>query len=291
MRVAALSFGDLDVMSAEGYQQYLRQKLAFLAGEQHCLTVLPGLAGLFLAFRFGVLGQVQCLNEAVHRVIESAESWEEGFEQIHREAAQSLSTWLVPGSLFVKENGRIYLETILISPGGDVAGRQRQTFLSRREKAWGLSRGTDFSVFETDLGRVGLILGTDAWYPETGRILGLKGADMVCHCGAVPAAENIWRQLAGMWQQVQQNQFFCVESQLCREFAGEAFQAKSLIHAPCEMTDGFTGILASGTDDGLPVTAVLDAQRRKRVIANYPLLKLLNPAAYGPLRQQGGGGL
>ncbi len=162
-------------------------------------------------------------------------------------------------------------------------GWQRQLFLSRAEREMGLVRGTDVKVFETGMGRVGIIVGTDAWYPEVGRVLALKGVDVVCHCGALATGVNKWRQLAGIWQQVQQNQFFCVESQLAACITDKEFAAESLVHAPCEMTDGYEGILARGGLDGLPVTAELDQEKRRQVVDSYPLLKLLNFGAYGEL--------
>ncbi|HHZ00570.1 MAG TPA: carbon-nitrogen hydrolase family protein, partial [Tissierellia bacterium] len=155
--------------------------------------------------------------------------------------------------------------------------------------AWGLARGTSTDVFDTPFGKLGIIVGTDAWYPETGRILALSGAGLICHPGALPEPKHTWLQFAGMWSQVQQNQFFCVESQLCTEIAGWRAGGETLIHAPCEMTAAGSGILARGGEDGRPVTAELDDNRRREVISRYPLLKLLQPEAYSPIYPEKGG--
>ena len=90
-----------------------------------------------------------------------------------------------------------------------------------------------------------------------------------------------------MWQQVQQNQFFCLESQLTAAFAGIEFAAESMVHAPCEMTQGYTGILARGGSDGDPVEAELDFGQLREVVGGYPLLKLLNATAYMGLCGEG----
>ncbi len=86
-----------------------------------------------------------------------------------------------------------------------------------------------------------------------------------------------------MWQQVQQNQFFCVESQLQAVLAGKEFCGESFLHGPCEMTEGLTGILAKAKSPGNPVEGFLNNEERQKVIAQNSLLKLLNPAAYSPL--------
>ena len=104
----------------------------------------------------------------------------------------------------------------------------------------GLARSTSAEVFATPFGTLGIIVGTDAWYPETGRILALSGAGLICHRSRA-GRNHTWLQFAGMWSQVQQNQFFCVESQLCTEIAGYRAGGNTLIHAPCEMTAGSSG--------------------------------------------------
>ena len=282
MHVMALSFADSDFTTPGAYREYLLQTIPPPMEETENLVVLPSFTALYLAYLFGDLGDVSGVDEAVHRYLSLPQTWHTDLLTLHQTIARNLSAWLVPGTVFVREEEHTYHQSYLLSPQGNIEGQQRQAFLSRREQTWGLTRGDDLHVFAIGQHNIGIIVGTDAWYPETGRILALKGADVVCHCGAIPAGDNKWRQLAAMWQQVQQNQFFCVESQLNSMLAGEDFSAASQIHAPCEMTAGFTGILSGENIPGL-AHAVLDANSRQSVVNNYPLLKLQNPAAYGPL--------
>ncbi|MCW3489463.1 carbon-nitrogen hydrolase family protein [Dethiobacter alkaliphilus] len=286
MHVMALSFTDSDFTTPGAYREYLLQTIPSTENRE-TLIVLPSFTALYLAYLYGELADMHGLDEATRKFINLPQSWHDDITALQQTIARDLKAWLVPGTTFVRSNGRTYHQSCLISPQGEIIGRQHQAFLSRREQRWGLSRGDDLHVFKAGNYTVGIIIGTDAWYPETGRILALKGADLICHPGAMPAGDNRWRQLAAMWQQVQQNQFFCVESQLNSMIAGEDFAAASQIHAPCEMTEGFTGILAKESATGL-AHAVLEANTRRKVISNYPLLKLQNPAAYRPLACPGG---
>ncbi|GFP43281.1 hypothetical protein HKBW3C_02411 [Candidatus Hakubella thermalkaliphila] len=288
MRVRTLSFAGSTFTSRQEYLDYLD---GCLASREKCdLLVFPALLSLLLAWRFGELGSPGDLAEAVRALVRLPAAWQDDLAETHRALARGLSVHLVPGTSFTVEGDRVFQEACLISPEGEILGSQRQVFLSREERQWELSRGEEVPVFATELGMLGIIVGTDAWYPETGRVLALQGAEVVCHCGALPAGENCWCQLAGMWAQVQQNQFFCVESQLAAVIAGREFAAESLIHAPCEMTAGYTGIVAGGGLSGEPLEAHLDREARLGVIRQYPLLKLLDPAAYSPLGCRGGGG-
>ena len=171
----------------------------------------------------------------------------------------------------------------LCSPGGEVIGRQRQTHLLPPEKEWGLVPGDELFTFDTEVGRLGLLVGTDAWYPEVSRILALQGAQVLLSLQAVCRPYTPWRQVAGIWQEAQQNQTFAVESCLSGRLAGSAgleFEGRSAVFAPCEMTPGETGILNDTPDEAGLVLARLDFAARERVISRYPVLGLLNSPLY-----------
>lgn len=280
MHAVALSFGNSSFSSREGYLAYVESSLAAVAGKGDLLLVFPAYLGILLALRWGELENGTDFEGMIASFIRLPAAWHEECLELHREAARRLSAYLVPGTILQTESGQNYHQAFLLAPDGRILGTQRQVYLSRLEKALGLYRGEELNVFHTATGTIGIIIGTDAWYPEVGRILALQGAEIICHCGALPAGENRWLQRAGMWQQVQQNQFFCVESQLAANI-GEPFAAESLIHAPCEMTEEFEGILARDGPEKQPVIAVLDQKARRQVIDGYPLLQLMNPLAYG----------
>jgi predicted amidohydrolase len=44
---------------------------------------------------------------------------------------------------------------------------------------WKMKRGQDFPVFNLDFGRIGILTCYDGWFPETFRILSLKGAEIL----------------------------------------------------------------------------------------------------------------
>lgn len=291
MLVKTISFHDAAFMNCEKYSLYLRTKLTETRNSKPCLAVLPAYTSLLFADKTGAVADVTTLDSAVEVFSRLPASCLEEYNALHAGIARETNCWLMAGSIFAWENDRLYHEARLFSPNGEPAGSQRQLFLSRRERGWGLARGEELAIFEIEGIKTGILVGTDAWYPETGRVLALKGAEVVCHCGALAAGSNRWLQLAGIWQQVQQNQFFAVESQLSATIAGERFHGESLVHAPCEMTEGFTGIVARGGPENQPVVAQLNRIARTEVINTNPLLRLLNPPAYTTLTCERGRGV
>ncbi|MBT9173187.1 MAG: 2-oxoglutaramate amidase [Syntrophomonadaceae bacterium] len=288
MQATTLSFAESSFCSPAEYQVWLEARLPAGSPEMGALLVLPAYLALLAAWRFGDLGNPVSFEEAISLSAGLPDRWHENWLELHRVLARRLKAWLVPGTAFVVEQGRLFHTCSLFSPDGDLLGSQRQLFLTREERKLGLSRGCELRVWETPFGRLGIIVGTDAWYPEAGRILALQGAEIICCPGALPKGESRWRQISGIWAQVQQNQFFAVESQLVADIAGQEFAAESLVHAPCEMTEGCTGIVARGGLYGSALSATLDREARRKVITSYPLLRLLRPGAYSVITESGG---
>ncbi len=58
------------------------------------------------------------------------------------------------------------------------AGKDTDWFLTN-DPEWLMERGDDFPVFDLDFGRVGILTCYDGWFPESFRILSLKGAELL----------------------------------------------------------------------------------------------------------------
>lgn len=74
--------------------------------------------------------------------------------------------------------GRMFNSAILISDEGEVIGNMRKV------NAWGQEKlkfreGNDFPVYDTPIGKIGLMICYDVEMPEPARILALKGAEIV----------------------------------------------------------------------------------------------------------------
>jgi predicted amidohydrolase len=100
-----------------------------------------------------------------------------------RQAAREAGVWLVPGSLFEQDGGRIYNTAPVIDPEGRVVARYRKLypFLPYEQ---GVTAGSDFVVFDVpEVGRFGLSICYDMWFPETTRTLAWMGAEVILHPG------------------------------------------------------------------------------------------------------------
>lgn len=79
-----------------------------------------------------------------------------------------------------KEGDKLYNSASLIGPDG-LIGNYRKTHLFGREKLFFQPGNTGFSVYQTSLGRIGLMICFDWYFPEAARSLALKGAQIIAH--------------------------------------------------------------------------------------------------------------
>jgi predicted amidohydrolase len=77
-----------------------------------------------------------------------------------------------------RDAGRLFPTTILVGPDGGEIGRYRKTHLTAEERPWATA-GDDYPVFDTPSGRLGVMMGYDALFPETSRCLAAAAADIV----------------------------------------------------------------------------------------------------------------
>jgi predicted amidohydrolase len=97
-------------------------------------------------------------------------------------AAARQGVWLVTGSVFERHaNGKLYNTLSVINPQGVVVTRYRKMFPFLPYEH-GVESGTEFCVFDVpEVGRFGVSICFDMWFPETTRTLTAMGAEVLLH--------------------------------------------------------------------------------------------------------------
>jgi predicted amidohydrolase len=93
-------------------------------------------------------------------------------------AARRLGVHVV-GGLIESDVARLFNTAVLVGPGGYI-GRYRKAHLFAMEKGLFEPGDEGFPVFDTDLGRLGLLICFDLRFPEAPRALALGGAEVLC---------------------------------------------------------------------------------------------------------------
>jgi predicted amidohydrolase len=92
--------------------------------------------------------------------------------------AREKTAWVVAG-LYERDGEAIYNTAVLLDRQGTLAGAYRKVYLPREEIEGGLTPGSEYPVFTTDFGRVGLMICWDTQYADPARALALGGAEML----------------------------------------------------------------------------------------------------------------
>ncbi|WP_445490996.1 nitrilase-related carbon-nitrogen hydrolase [Rhodopseudomonas sp. RCAM05734] len=90
--------------------------------------------------------------------------------------AHELSLYLVCG-IAERAGDLCYNSAVLIAPDGALTA-YRKTHLTEDERSRATA-GDDWTVADTPLGRIGMLIGHDAMFPEAGRVLALRGCDLI----------------------------------------------------------------------------------------------------------------
>lgn len=80
----------------------------------------------------------------------------------------------------VEEEGHLLYNTaVLVGPDGRMIGKYRKVTLPGGEWDAGLQPGSEYPVFPTRFGRVGMMICFDGFFPEVARQLALNGAEVI----------------------------------------------------------------------------------------------------------------
>jgi len=90
----------------------------------------------------------------------------------------------VSASFYEQRGDIVYNTAPLYDRRGKLLGTYEKTFPFDPELEEGVTPGKRFPVFQTDFGKVGIIICYDSWFPETARMMNLKGAELLLFANA-----------------------------------------------------------------------------------------------------------
>ncbi len=95
--------------------------------------------------------------------------------------AKKYGIWLIPGSIFQKKGKHIYNTASVINPEGEIVGRYSKMFPFYPYEE-GVSPGDKFLIWDIpDVGRFGISICYDMWFPETTRTMAVRGVEVIIH--------------------------------------------------------------------------------------------------------------
>jgi N-carbamoylputrescine amidase len=206
---------------------------------------------------------------------------------------------VLPLSFFERAQNAYFNALALIDADGRVIGRYRKSHIpdgpGYQEKYYFHPGDTGFRVWPTRYGNLGCAICWDQWFPETARILALKGADILIYPTAIgsepPPAPPVdsrdhWRRVmqghaaANYLPVLAANRIGAEQGQTGElRFYGSSFIAGPTGEIVAELGRGEEGV----------ITAAFDFAAIAKARASWGLFRDRRPDLYGPLLSADGG--
>jgi predicted amidohydrolase/GNAT superfamily N-acetyltransferase len=139
------------------------------------------------------------------RAVRFLAGFTEQFRNEMSDMAVSYNINIITGSMPLLENDRVYNVSYLCHRDGRVDEQRKIHITPHERRDWVIEGGDEFKVFDTDAGRVAIMICYDIEFPELGRMAAEQEVDIICvpfwtdtkngylrvrHCAQARAIEN-----------------------------------------------------------------------------------------------------
>lgn len=101
------------------------------------------------------------------------------YKELFQGLARETGMHLIGGTHIIEENGRLYNTAFLFYPDGRVAEQRKLHITPWEVKGWNMAAGDSLQVFDTDKGRIAILVCYDMEFPEIVRMARARGADVI----------------------------------------------------------------------------------------------------------------
>ncbi|HEY8142559.1 MAG TPA: carbon-nitrogen hydrolase family protein [Kofleriaceae bacterium] len=135
----------------------------------------------FLLFPEMVTNQLQVLVPAAESSLTARrlDEFTPRYTDFFTRMAMKYNLNIVGGSHLTVENDRLYNISFLFRRDGSVEKQYKLHISASEGKWWGVSAGDEVRVFDTDRGKIAILIGDDVVFPESARIACSKGANLL----------------------------------------------------------------------------------------------------------------
>lgn len=212
--------------------------------------------------------------------IEKIVKYNDQYIEFLKNQAIKYSINIVAGSQYVEENGSIYNVSYLLHRDGKI-DKQYKMHITSNERQWlGVQPGQGVSVFDTDCGKVAILIGYDIQFPELARKAVDQGAKVIFTPFTAQDEQEYLRMRYCVQARAIENQIYTVLSGVVGNLPNVPHlvnqYAKSGIFSPIDVSFSDGGIVReskANTEEILSAEVDLEKIRRHRLVGTDTHLK------------------
>lgn len=235
------------------------------------------------------------LRGEMNRLLNKApEALYEAYVDLFSAAALKFKMTIVAGSFYLRVSDEASSKHVcfVFGPDGQIIGRQEKVHLTIEEMSF-CQAGDGFNAVETELGRIGILIGHDTLFPESGRLLAYQKSDILINLAACDGPLLFHQMRHAFLARLNENEL--VGAQSCLVGAnrltagGQDFVGKSGLLTPIPLSPRLDGILYEMgvmTVEGIIAETLNLAAMRQMWTQDSPRLRQgMRTLAYAPLRE------
>ncbi|TVY10070.1 carbon-nitrogen hydrolase family protein [Paenibacillus cremeus] len=173
LRVSAVQYHLHTIHSFEEFAQQVEHYVKTAAEFEADFVLFPELFTTQLLS----IGKGNGSREALS--IEALPGFTEQYMELFKKLTADTGMHLIGGTHIIEENGRLYNSAYLFYPDGRVAEQRKLHITPTEVKEWSMAAGDGLQVFDTDKGRIAILICYDIEFPEIVRMAKAKGADVI----------------------------------------------------------------------------------------------------------------
>ena len=167
-------------------------------------------------------------------------------QSLHKRLAQNYKTYILGASAPVVDGpGRPVNRAVLYAPDGRLDHQDKQIMTRFEREEWDIAPGGPLKLFDTPLGKIGVLICYDSEFPLLGRAL--QDADLILVPSCTEALSGYWRVRIGAMSRALENQCVTVMASL----VGNNDWSEAV-----DVNTGAGGVFGP-PDKGFPATGVL----------------------------------
>ncbi|MBB4063583.1 carbon-nitrogen hydrolase family protein [Gellertiella hungarica] len=202
LRVAACQYSIDLIETWDAYAHSLMTLCRDAADKGAQLLVLPEYSAMVLT------GQLPPdLRSDLHGSLKAMQPLIPRFVELSEEIARNLGVYLVNGSAPVLDGDGLYRNRAWFFGPDGLIGTQDKLMMTRFEREqWNISGGKGLTLFETPIGRFGILICYDNEFPMLARTLSEGGADMILAPSCTDKEAGYFRVRVGAQARALENQ-------------------------------------------------------------------------------------
>ena len=199
---------------------------------------------------------------------------------------------VLPVSFFERDQQAYFNSLLMIDADGSPLGVYRKSHIPQgpgyEEKFYFSPGDTGFKVWDTAVGRVGVAICWDQWFPEAARAMALEGAEILCYPSAIGSEPNDPAlNSGGHWQRTMQGHSAANMLPLvaCNRVGVERFGGSEITFYGSSFIADETGeiVAQASADQPEVITASFDLAVQRERRAAWGLFRDRRPDLYARL--------